>query len=292
MYRQVKKELEGDDVQGCRNVTYNAVGIGGASDKSNAGAGPSQDGTGTNQHGRASVETKGSVTSATGRLQPIIATTQAVRLTFSQFFVSWSGVLTVAFTGLPPELLQLKAQIDQELPYLQTLKPENPGSKWPKVSLAALRDGKRLSLEQLSKLKRICSDLTKALAKERQLLVDKLAVVLFARCSLEETLSISNVPLLLPSSDSTPTDQELRNVDKVMDEFASDRLEQYWFYASKDGNNISHYRNPKLGATLVHFLQDIPPPLQAFRAAVDAELPDIYDWFQESALHVTIRALS
>ena len=50
----------------------------------------------------------------------------------------------------------MKAQIDQELPYLQTLKPENPGSKWPKVSLAALRDGKRLSFEQLLKLKRIC----------------------------------------------------------------------------------------------------------------------------------------
>lgn len=52
--------------------------------------------------------------------------------------------------------LQMKAQIDEKLPYLQTLKPENPGSKWPKVSLAALRDGKRLSFEQLLKLKSIC----------------------------------------------------------------------------------------------------------------------------------------
>ncbi|GAQ81604.1 hypothetical protein KFL_000850200 [Klebsormidium nitens] len=288
MYRQVKEELEKDDVQGCKN----AVGTGVAPDKSNAGAGPNHDGTGTAQHGCASEETKTSATSPKGRLQPIIAATQAVRLTFSQFFVSWSGVLTVVFTGLPPELLQMKAQIDQELPYLQTLKPENPGSKWPKVSLAALRDGKRLSFEQLLKLKRICRDSSKALANERQLLVDKLSVVLFASCSLEETLSISNVPLLLPSSDSTPTDVELRNVEKVMDEFALDRLEQYWFYASKDGNSISHYRNPKLGATLVHFLQDFPQPLRAFRAAVDAELPDMYDWFRESALHVTIRALS
>lgn len=33
---------------------------------------------------------------------------------------------------------------------------ENPGSKWPKTSVACLRDDKVLTLEQLSKLRRIC----------------------------------------------------------------------------------------------------------------------------------------
>eukprot|EP00899_Mesostigma_viride_P003673 jgi/Mesvir1/13306/Mv08596-RA.1 len=60
---------------------------------------------------------------------------------------------------LPPR--QLKAAIQEEFPALPR---ENPGSLWPKTSLAALRDGKRLSMEQLRALKAICSDMQHELA--------------------------------------------------------------------------------------------------------------------------------
>lgn len=36
------------------------------------------------------------------------------------------------------------------------LPPENPGSKWPKTTLGALRDGTRLTPEQLQQLNAIC----------------------------------------------------------------------------------------------------------------------------------------
>jgi hypothetical protein len=42
----------------------------------------------------------------------------------------------------------------------------------------------------------------------------------------------------------------------------------------------------------VHFLQEIPATVRLFREIVDAELPDMYEWFQDDALHITIRALS
>jgi hypothetical protein len=40
--------------------------------------------------------------------------------------------------------------------YYGGLPPENPGSRWPKTSLGALRDGRRLTPEQFKVLMKIC----------------------------------------------------------------------------------------------------------------------------------------
>ena len=50
--------------------------------------------------------------------------------------------------------MELKRGIDVVCP---ALKGENPGSRWPKTSLAALRDCARLTPEQLQTLKTICA---------------------------------------------------------------------------------------------------------------------------------------
>ena len=55
--------------------------------------------------------------------------------------------------GFPPALMELKRGIDIVCP---GLKPENPGSRWPKTSLAALTDRARLTPEQLQRLNAIC----------------------------------------------------------------------------------------------------------------------------------------
>jgi hypothetical protein len=57
--------------------------------------------------------------------------------------------------GFPPAVTQLKRVLDRMHP---TLPKENPGSRWPKTSLGALRDGKRLTPKQLEHLLRICRE--------------------------------------------------------------------------------------------------------------------------------------
>lgn len=79
----------------------------------------------------------------------------------------------------------------------------------------------------------------------------------------------------------------------MVDEFADEqRLDNYWVHASKDGNRENHYRDTALGAALVHFLgTNKPAAIANFIARVEAELPDMYAWFRDPSLHVTVRGL-
>lgn len=60
------------------------------------------------------------------RLDVLVACTQRCIFQTHRFFVSWSGVLTLAYSGFPPALEDLKAGLEQTVP---TLPPENPGSR-------------------------------------------------------------------------------------------------------------------------------------------------------------------
>eukprot|EP00955_Chlamydomonas_euryale_P095862 364965-Chlamydomonas_euryale.AAC.14 len=60
------------------------------------------------------------------RLDALLAQTPACVLMPCRFFVSWSGVLTLAYTGFPPALERLKRDLSDAIP---TLPKENPGSK-------------------------------------------------------------------------------------------------------------------------------------------------------------------
>ncbi|KAL4423042.1 hypothetical protein ABPG77_002076 [Micractinium sp. CCAP 211/92] len=71
------------------------------------------------------------------------------------FFVSWQGVLTLAYTGFTQPLINLKQRITAAH---SSLPPENPGSKWPKTSLGSLRDGRRLTPDELALLCAICTE--------------------------------------------------------------------------------------------------------------------------------------
>lgn len=91
-----------------------------------------------------------------GEVPPLVAALEAARPCCLQplaFFVSWQGVLTLAYSGFPPALLGLKAAVDAAAPALPA---ESPGSRWPKTSLACLRDGRRLTPDQLATLSAIC----------------------------------------------------------------------------------------------------------------------------------------
>ena len=94
----------------------------------------------------------------------------------------------------------------------------------------------------------------------------------------------------------------------------------YYNAVAREGNRATHYRNPALGATLVHPLTarrgpDSPRNLVAhrglqergveeltdrrrllkcikeFEAEVDAKFPGCYIWFRDNSLHITLRAV-
>jgi len=88
-----------------------------------------------------------------GGLALLVASRERCELRPKQFFVAWSGALTLAWRGFPPEIEALKRHIASTWP---ALGPENPGSRWAKTTLGCLRDTERLTPESLEILGKIC----------------------------------------------------------------------------------------------------------------------------------------
>lgn len=216
------------------------------------------------------------------------------------FFVAWSGVMTLAWHGFPPVLAGLKRRIVETFP---ALSPEKPGSKWPKTTLGCLKEGARLTPDQLRKLTQLCDRFFMSLpAAERELSplattpnfepVDSLSVVLFQCRSLERVLSEHEVRLggQTRNRDRPERDEETV-VDRVLVESSVENLERYWPLVARDGGREGHYRDVNFGATLVARLKRLPAAVAQFRLAVDEALPGMYVWFDDSSLHVTLRGL-
>lgn len=214
-----------------------------------------------------------------------------------QFFVSWQGVLTLAYRGFPPSLAKLKQQLTAQS---RALPPENPGSRWPKTSLGCLKEGRRLTPEQLRDLQSLCKRFSDdAKLQACRLRVSNAEVVLFECRCLESILHKHTLQLSDEFDEAGPSPAEQEIVKNVIAE-ADDP--GYWFAASKDGNRESHYRGNALGATLCTcqgaFVEEESNPSAAvaqvvaqFREQVDDILPDTYAWFSDTSLHITIRAL-
>jgi hypothetical protein len=62
--------------------------------------------------------------------------------------------LRAARSGLPPALVALKAGLEAAHAGLPR---ENPGSRWPKVTLGVLGDARRLLPDQLARLNALCA---------------------------------------------------------------------------------------------------------------------------------------
>lgn len=198
-------------------------------------------------------------------LEALLAAGRASLLRPQAFFVSWQGVLTLAYSGFTGALVELKQRITAAHP---TLPPENPGSKWPKTSIGCLRDGRRLTPEQLATLCHICSEESVAFQQQQQqqaaigngaavaaaagspaVAVNSACIALFECRSLERLLSCRHIDFQGGLDAAPPTAEEQQRVAAILSEPSSPT---YWFEASRDGNREAHYRGPHLGATLMH----------------------------------------
>ncbi|TKJ43355.1 hypothetical protein CEE36_04805 [candidate division TA06 bacterium B3_TA06] len=211
-----------------------------------------------------------------------------------EFFIAWSGVSTLAYQGFTRPLLGIKRELEQKIP---GIKPENPGSKWPKTTLGALRDDRQLSWVDLNILRDICNNLNQQIDGSKIILpIHQLEVVIFQCRSLEKRLITYPIELNSKEYDEEVNGQHKENdVDKVMDQFHETRLAGYWSDVSRPGNRESHYRMLHIESTLIY---DLPPPknqptyIDTFIEEVEKRLPGLYCWFAPESRHMTVRALS
>ncbi len=215
----------------------------------------------------------------------------------NQFFVSWNSVATLAYTGFSRTLLAVKRGIEEGIP---GLKPENPGSKWPKTTLGCLREGVELTKDQVCRLRNICvqqsAELQKIDESDQAMVVRVLHFVTFHCRTLERRLISQAIPLEgRLSDDDCPPQAHLKAVADTMKQFDADQHENYYPRLAPKGRTIdSYYRVPHVESTLVYDLRPSAPLIDTidnFRRAVDGAIPNCYAWFEPISWHMTVRTL-
>ena len=203
------------------------------------------------------------------------------------YFVAWNGVLTLVYDGFPPVLAGIKARLNEE----DGLPPESFGSRWPKTTLAALRDdAPPLSLAERTSLRALCEEYASQLSL--RVPVERLSFVSYDQRGLESVRERSDVALGSAVDDAEPSPAERERVRGVLDEWSD--LETYLPRVNAPGSRIGSYREESpSGVTLVAFIgtSELRELFALFQAAVDALLPGRYAWLDDASLHCTVRAL-
>lgn len=173
------------------------------------------------------------------------------------------------------------------------------------MTLACLKDGARLTPDQLDTLNSLCKSESAAFHYEgdrASVAVTHATVAVFGCRSLERLVSARDVALADETDDAPPTAHAAARADAIV---AEPDAPDYWYAASRDGHREAHYRGDAVGATLVvrHRHRDaahsgdpiglarLQHIIADFQARVDAALPGMYVWFDPASRHVTLRGL-
>lgn len=221
------------------------------------------------------------------------------------FFVAWSGVLTLVFEGWPPPAARFKASL--RAAHGACLPAEDPGSRFPKVTLAALRASRTpLELDELERLLALCTELAPLVHAVPAVPVSALSWTLWACGSHERLVARADMVLGAPTDEAHADDEHASYVQSVLAEATDVRA--YLPSVRKPGS-IERYRELRLtpGASVVAFVgrggvshQDdgsvahahLWRVLAEFRRRVEAAVPGVYEWIDEHALHCTLLALA
>lgn len=209
------------------------------------------------------------------------------------FFIAWSGVLVLSFEGFSSTLLRIKSNIDKALPHLPS---ENPGSRWPKITLAALQDGKALTADDIRVLADVCHEWDEHLRKEAEpLLVEELMALVFGNRSTGVRLFTHRIPLLgnhSTTGDDAPPAHHITQVQEIVAPLKGEDLTDYIPDVQRVGHRANHYREPWRETTLMVDASRLDVGyIRGFKAAVDACLPGYYHWFPAASRHITVRRL-
>jgi hypothetical protein len=215
--------------------------------------------------------------------------------------VAFGGVLCVALEGFPSPVAQFKSTLSTSCH--GDLAPELMGSKWAKVTVAAVRDDALGGAMDPAVWDRLRSALLlwnalPAVHAHSGALLRDLSVVHFLCRSLAKHDVVASVPLgCLGTSDVTSMDPESRAKGaEVVSEFAA---EGNWSTYRDHGilsrlQPASSYHQACEGSTIVAFLvkdcwADILEHLK--RHLEEHDLGWLYDWMPKEVLHVTVRGL-
>jgi hypothetical protein len=235
-----------------------------------------------------------------------------------KFLISYQGVLVLCFDGFSNEMIFLKDFLTNNC---KELADENMGSKWPKITLGCLKDGKSLTKIQAEKLNDLCEKMSKELLSKEWKSIDlePLSIVHFRCRDLNPKNCISSIELISSNNKKqklTNNNDENNNMEK---KFASSNLSSHLYVEEKvlkeiqdfdnyfkkitiQGNRESHYcipmQNEKTELTMVFRLgkeqQENFNLIEKFRKAIKQELEkeeDLYHFFEDSCLHITLRSI-
>lgn len=177
--------------------------------------------------------------------------------------------------------------------------PENSGSKFPKISLGALRDDVELTPPEFESLQRLCRQTSAEHFGGSDCSIDcGVLTVASMRCrSLERLSGRVDIPLAprlstveaVPAAQYDKVNEVVAEVDDDGPTYFARRIE------GRKRSRESHYRSEHTEDTLVVFTTATGRLLRrcidCFRCKVDELLPNYYCWFRGDALHCTIRAL-
>ncbi|KAJ3079602.1 hypothetical protein HDU99_010503 [Rhizoclosmatium hyalinum] len=152
-----------------------------------------------------------------GQLATLVAQTKSTKLQPHSFFVAWRGVMTLAFSGFPNELVGLKERIQANLG--SVLPPENMGSKWPKMTLGALNEGKVLTQKEFDELSTLCTQMSQNLALlSDDFPVTNVSFVVFGCRTLERLLIRADMALAANEGDDDVSQEQIEKVESVLKE--------------------------------------------------------------------------
>lgn len=248
------------------------------------------------------------------------------------FIVAWGGVLALAFADWPPLLLAIKAMLNARADgdvggseLLTQLAEENHGSRWPKITIAALLPGQQLTLEDLRVLRTLCKQSAEEMARDGLVWnVGELQVAAFTSRSLEQRTDVP-IPLRRPQGASLifvhnhsasiaaprvdgfvgrgPIASSRDLVEDVLQEWERGDLESYLARVNTGANVLHYMETCPLEHTLVALLTSqggngggdtILRAVQRFAKAVREHVPGKFHFFSDScpsALHLTLRTL-
>ena len=207
------------------------------------------------------------------------------------FFIAWSGVPVLTYSGFSKTIADLKEEIEYKI---LSVEDEKPGSKWPKTSLGALSKGKKLTLEDFKKLHKICDEFTHKIPHSKSIVIENLQLVVSLCRSLENRVITSNISFrdIDPEYDDSPSDDQVEYVRSVIMQFDEGNMQNYYQTAIIPNHDETHYRSDYMGVVLVF---DLPMNkttfIDEFIARCEKKFPGYFKWFEAESRHITIRKL-
>jgi hypothetical protein len=224
-------------------------------------------------------------------VRKVVVRQPRTELVAQQFFPARNGVLTLVYEGFPRPVNDVKSTLAGVLPGLG---PEEEGSKWPKTTLAAVRDDRVLGDADVQVLFRLCVEAGRRLIEHPvRVPVHGLDVVRYVCRSLEHDSIHVRLELDAHSFDRFVTESHRLEVRRVVDQATEPRANMYAPLVEGREHRCSHYRESAEGWSLI-----IPSPVgdtdsvRYFRRLVDHDLPGVFEWFSDTSLHVTVRSLN